>query len=219
MHRFSPGLQKATLEALERLGVEVVLGEKVVSHDDADARQVVLTSGKTVECDCYVDCTGQRPSSGVLASLAPAAISESGHIRVKPTLQILDDSLPHIYACGDVADTHTPNPNARSAMTQAETVADNILLAIRGKGPRYTYAPRWGDGLIKLTLGLDRSILQFWDGKNELLFPSVDKDVALLADGAWKNMGAEPFTDTGPMKEGLCYGLDGSTTIDSSFQD
>lgn len=90
----------------------------------------------------------------MVADLAPAAISPSGHISVKSTLQIDDDSLPNVYACGDAADTNTPNPNARSAMRQAEVVADNILLAIHGKKPRYPYKPQWGDGLIKLTLGL-----------------------------------------------------------------
>lgn len=53
MHRFSPGLQASTVEALERLGVRVILEEKVVGYD-ADAKQVSLTSGKTIECDCFV---------------------------------------------------------------------------------------------------------------------------------------------------------------------
>lgn len=143
---------------------------------------------------------------------------------MKPTLQIDDDTLPNVYACGDVAETHTPNPNARAAMRQAEVVADNILLDIYGKKPRYPYKPQWGDGLIKLTLGLvsiqdslgnvikmagrllltqlnqDRSVLQFWDGKSELLFPSQETDLALMSDGTWVKMGAKPFVDTGEMK-------------------
>lgn len=39
-------------------------------------------------------------------------------------------------------------------------------------------------------------MLQFWDGKNELLFPSAETDLALMSDGTWKKMGAEPFVDT-----------------------
>lgn len=171
MHRFSPGLQKTTSGALEQLGVEVILEDKVVS-EDTDDKKVLLTSGKTIDCDCFVsrasiralqsilrgviqlNCTGQTPASGLLVGLAAAAISSSGQVSVKPTLQITDDSLPNVYACGDVAETNTPNPNARSAMRQAEIVSDNLLLSIHGKKPRYTYKPQWGDGLIKLTLGL-----------------------------------------------------------------
>lgn len=101
-----------------------------------------------------MNCTGQRPLSDVVATLSPSSISSSGHIKVKPSLQIADDSLPNIYICGDVADTNTPNPNARSAMRQGTIVADNILRAAAGKTPSYVYENQWADGVIKLTLGL-----------------------------------------------------------------
>jgi hypothetical protein len=73
---------------------------------------------------------------------------------VKPTLQIDDESLPNVFVCGDVADTNAANPNSRIAGRQAEIAADNVVLAARGKKPSYTYKPAWGDGIIKLTLGL-----------------------------------------------------------------
>lgn len=46
----------------------------------------------------------------------------------------------------------------------------------------------------------DRSVLQFWDGKSEMLFPSEEKDLALMVDSVWTKMGAKPFDDTGEMK-------------------
>ena len=101
-----------------------------------------------------MNCTGQQPASGPIADLAPESISASGHIKVKSTLQIDDESLPNIYVCGDVADTHDANPNSRIAARQAEIAADNIVLAARGKKPKYNYTTQWGDGVIKLTLGL-----------------------------------------------------------------
>jgi NADH dehydrogenase FAD-containing subunit len=73
---------------------------------------------------------------------------------VKPTLQIDNDAFPNIYACGDVVDTNTPNPNGRSANRQADIVGDNVLLAIRGKQPTCIFENYWADGIIKLTLGL-----------------------------------------------------------------
>lgn len=69
-------------------------------------------------------------------------------------MQIADDQLSNIYACGDVALTGVPKPNARSAMHQATVVADNVVLAAMGKMPRHKYKPHWADGVIKLTLGL-----------------------------------------------------------------
>ncbi|KAK3388018.1 hypothetical protein B0H63DRAFT_413341 [Podospora didyma] len=196
MHRFGPGLQTGAMESLKRLGVEVMLGEKVAA-DSVDGEFVTLSSGRKIACDCFMNCTGQQPASGLIADLAPKSISESGHIKVKSTLQIDDDSLPNVYVCGDVADTHDANPNSRIAARQAEIAADNIVLAARGKEPKYNYTTQWGDGVIKLTLGLDRSITHFWDGKSELLFPGKETDLALMCDGAWSAVSAKPFDDTG----------------------
>jgi NADH dehydrogenase FAD-containing subunit len=69
-------------------------------------------------------------------------------------MQIVDETLPNVYACGDVADTGTRNPNSRAAMQQAMIAADNVVLAARGKQPRYNYKRHWAESVIKLTLGL-----------------------------------------------------------------
>ncbi|KAK4222465.1 hypothetical protein QBC38DRAFT_489790 [Podospora fimiseda] len=196
MHRFSSGLQQGTADAMTRLGVEVVLNEKV-DPASADGKTITLSSGRQLDCDCFINCTGQKPASGLIAELAPHTITESGHIRVKPTLQIDDDSLPNVYVSGDVAAAHARNANSRIAARQGEIAADNIIRAIRGKAPNRTYKEEWGDEVIKLTLGLDRSITQFWDGTEELLFPNKDSDLALMCDGAWSALGAKPFEDTG----------------------
>lgn len=92
--------------------------------------------------------------SHLLAELSPQTISESGHVRVRPTMQIADSRLANVYACGDVIQNGSRNPNARTAMKQAMIAADNVLLAALGQTPRYQYKPHWADGVIKLTLGL-----------------------------------------------------------------
>ncbi|TFB07809.1 Apoptosis-inducing factor 2 [Trichoderma ghanense] len=194
MHRFGQGLQAAAREGLERLGVELVLQDRVV-NEDATSRAVALQSGRIITCDLFVNCTGQRPLSEVLSNLSPTSISSTGHIKIKPTLQIADDSLPNVYACGDVADTNTPNPNARSAMRQATVVAENILLAVAGKTPRHVYENLWADGAIKLTLGLDRSVTHLGDGTSEVLFRSKERDEALMSAMCWSRLGAKPFED------------------------
>lgn len=101
-----------------------------------------------------INCTGQKPASDLVAALSPRAVSATGHVKVKSTLQIADDALPNVYVCGDVAESAAPNPNARVAMRQAATVADNILQVARGRPPTHTYEACWADGVIKLTLGL-----------------------------------------------------------------
>lgn len=97
---------------------------------------------------------GQKPNSLPIAELSPKSITATGHVLVKPTMQIDDDSLPNVYVCGDVAETNTPNPNSRTARGQAMIAADNVILAIDGYEPTNKYKPQWLEGLIKLTLGL-----------------------------------------------------------------
>ncbi|KAL6827622.1 hypothetical protein V8C40DRAFT_242389 [Trichoderma camerunense] len=194
MHRFGKGLQKAAREGLERLGVELILEDRVVD-EDASSKVVTLKSGRKISYDFYMNCAGQRPLSDVIANLSPSSISSTGHIKVKPTLQIDDDSLPNVYTCGDVADTKTPNPNSRSGTRQATVVAENIILAVAGKKPRHIYKNQWVDGIIKLTLGLDRSVTHLGDGTSELLFPSKETDEALMSAMCWSRMGEKPFED------------------------
>ncbi|KAI0836739.1 FAD/NAD(P)-binding domain-containing protein [Hypoxylon sp. FL0890] len=194
MHRFGPKLQNAAMDGMEKLGIEVITGDRVIS-EDKEKGIAVLKSGREIVCDCLVNCTGQRPDSRLIAQLSPASISESGHILTKPTLQIQDDSLPNVYACGDVSETNTTHPNSRSAMRQATTVAYNVISATEGNEPKETYVPHWMDGGIKLTLGLDKSVANVGDGKTEFLIPSKEKNVALMSAGAWHKLGAKPFVD------------------------
>ncbi|RYP56892.1 hypothetical protein DL771_011534 [Monosporascus sp. 5C6A] len=187
MHRFGPGLQAAAMDGLRKLGVDVITGERVVSHD-AKSGFVTLKSGRRVECHVMVNCTGQRPTSQLISDLSPDSVLETGQIRVKPTLQITDDSFPNVYACGDVAETGTQNPNGRSAMRQGMIVAENVLLAIQGKGPRYEYIPHFADGAISLTVGLRNSVAYVTDGDSELLFRIRDKDITLRSGQAWSKL-------------------------------
>ncbi|GME48460.1 uncharacterized protein LTHEOB_5583 [Neofusicoccum parvum] len=190
--RFGRELRTCVMEALGELGVEVVLGEKVVGEVDG---VVTLTSGRTLECGYLIDCTGHKPASGILAELSPSSIAESGHIKVKPTMQIVDESFPNIYAAGDVAETGTKRANARTSMSQARIAVDNILLAIKGQSPRYQYKPLWQEGSILLTLGLEKQVVNISDGETELLFQSKTKDITLHAASGWKHMGIKPYVD------------------------
>ncbi|VUC25228.1 unnamed protein product [Clonostachys rosea] len=194
MHRFGEKLQVSALQGSEKLGVEVILEDRVVGQDEL-SKTVHLKSGGELECDVLINCVGQKPSSDLIAQLSPASISTTGHIKVRPSLQVEGDGFSNIYACGDVADTKTPNPNARSASRQAVVVARNVLLETQGKLPEKTYENHWGDGLIKLTLGLDRSVGYIGDDKSGLLFESRERHEELMAANCWRHMGKKPYED------------------------
>ena len=53
MHRFGLALQTTAMEGLKKLGVEVVTGDRLISHD-TESGIVTLKSGKKVQCDVLV---------------------------------------------------------------------------------------------------------------------------------------------------------------------
>lgn len=53
MNRFGKSLQDEALEGMKKLGVEVILGERVVA-EDAVAGTVTLRSGRVLECEKFV---------------------------------------------------------------------------------------------------------------------------------------------------------------------
>ncbi|KAF3925861.1 hypothetical protein ABW20_dc0103824 [Dactylellina cionopaga] len=53
MHRFGPALQSVALDGLQQLGVDVILGERVIKADK-DQGIVTLRSGRQIRCDFVV---------------------------------------------------------------------------------------------------------------------------------------------------------------------
>ena len=53
MHRFGKQLQDEALEGMHKLGVEVILGDRVVK-EDASEGIVELKSGRVLNCDTFV---------------------------------------------------------------------------------------------------------------------------------------------------------------------
>ncbi|KAF2492127.1 putative disulfide oxidoreductase [Lophium mytilinum] len=196
LHAFGSSLHETAMGELERLGVRVVLGERPVLTGESSG-SIALGSGETVEYDLVINCTGQKPSSGVIAKLAPNAISQSGYVKVRPTLQIEDDELRNVYAAGDVAEAGGYG-NSRSTMEQATVVADNIVLAIKGK-PLTEYQAQWWEGGIDLTLGLNKSVLHLEDGKRHTQFNKKSADMVAKCVQCWKYFNAGPLPKADPV--------------------
>ncbi|KAA8642832.1 hypothetical protein EYZ11_005779 [Aspergillus tanneri] len=186
---FGPTLGRRAKEELERLGVSMRLGERVMVNEE-ETSNVRLHSGETIPCDYLAKCVGQRPNSALIQALSPESVSDSGHIKVRPTLQLADPGLDHVYAAGDVIDLDGIR-NGRSAFVQAQTVAENIVRSIRSeKQAEYHY--RWWEGMTKLTLGVTNTVAYMTDGTAEISFSmkgTEEMDSAMV----WKLLGAKPF--------------------------
>lgn len=157
------------MKSLNRLGVNVILGERVMKWPDhpevLDGRlkTLVTSAGRELTAEMILPCTGQRPHTALMSQFCPQAISPtSGRIRIHRNLQI-DNSLPgleiedfsHMFACGDCADSGAIQAG-HTAYWQGQQAAENIvkMIAIReGKadGPLGEYVPT--HPAIKVTLG------------------------------------------------------------------
>lgn len=83
------GLHDVVVKKFEELGVDFVLGERVVEWpEEGEGRKRIKTAGgKVVEADVVLACTGQKPRVGLLKHMANVD-PVSGRIRVLPSLQI-----------------------------------------------------------------------------------------------------------------------------------
>ncbi|KAJ5963152.1 hypothetical protein N7481_013457 [Penicillium waksmanii] len=194
---FGIKIHETLSNSLRGLGVNLVLGEKPTVPTGVTVGDIQLSDG-SVHFDYLIKCIGQKPNTALAKFAASSAFSKSGHIRIKPSLQIADNEYPRIYAAGDVIDAGSIK-NGRSAMQQGEVVAKNIVRAIRGKS-QIEYQQKWWEGLTKLTMGLTKSVAYVTDGRAEWVIPTKSK-IDLDCKQVWKFMGATSFVDPDEEKE------------------
>ncbi|KAJ3188138.1 Apoptosis-inducing factor 2 [Gaertneriomyces sp. JEL0708] len=135
---------KARLLAnLQRLGVDVVLGEKVENLSELfpnpavtgyhhGSTTVKTNKDRTISADFIVLATGNtKCNSDIAKPLGADVVDDRGQIKVRPTMQLKDESLSHIFAVGDVSDA---GPKlGYLADPQAVVAVDNIV-KLMGQG-------------------------------------------------------------------------------------
>ena len=100
-------------KAIEKMGVEVITGERATEFQGNGRVTAVTTRGITVDCDMVLLAVGIRPAVG-LAKGAGIDIGSMGGIKTDNRMRT---SSPHIFAAGDVCQTfdiarNTPYVNA-----------------------------------------------------------------------------------------------------------
>lgn len=126
---FPEGLGKYARRRLERMGVEVQEGAKVV---EIDSQSVRLETGEMISTDTVVWTAGVRGIPGGQWGLPTA---RNGQVEIQPTLQV--PGHPEVYVVGDLARTvqnGTVLPQvAQVAIQQGEWAGKNILRQLAGK--------------------------------------------------------------------------------------
>ena len=161
MPQFHEKLHEVVKARFDELGIKLVTGSRIVVPQNGFPNTgspftVQLTNGNELTTDFVIMATGQTPNNGLVKDLPPSSdVSllnpDNGFIRIRPTMQFQDQSYPHLFAVGDIADTGVRKA-ARPGAAQAAVVANNIQALIEGRTPEESF-PRI-PAAIHITLGM-----------------------------------------------------------------
>ena len=163
MPNFHPQLHELIKRRFDELGIRLITGSRVSIPEggfpnDGTAFQVKLTNGSTESTELVILATGQTPNNQMVSDLKPSTADgssiinpDNGFVRIRPTMQLLDEKYSNMFAVGDIADTGAQKA-ARPGSVQAGVVAKNILSLIEGKKAEENFVQ--GPGAIHLTLGM-----------------------------------------------------------------
>ncbi|KAJ1808010.1 hypothetical protein LPJ56_004795 [Coemansia sp. RSA 2599] len=135
---FREGVSNGAVSKLRKLGVNVVLNERVELPGDSafaahmDSAEVHGSSGNKYQTDLLIRATGFRVHSEFIEPLETLCgqslrVNQGPRfIRVLPTLQLKASMFPNVFVAGDVNDMPVTAKYAFKAEMQGDTAANNI---------------------------------------------------------------------------------------------
>lgn len=146
--RFDNWMHENACSELKKLGVEIHTGARAdlsSLNDTTNGQKRVIrtTTGKEIDADLVLFCTGQRPNTDFLEGFAPKTTNakqsinpfinpSNGSAYVTPTLQLamadrkLKSEYQHIFVIGDAADAFGALNAGHTAFAQGHITAENI---------------------------------------------------------------------------------------------
>jgi NADH dehydrogenase FAD-containing subunit len=128
--------------------VDIVFNDYVDTIPQGTVSQVITRKGKTIQADLVLSTRGATPNTEFLRSLGVDTLTKTGHVKIRPTLQLLEH--PEIFALGDVLD-YQEQKQAAKVGGHAKVVAANIASLIDGQDPKAVY--RGAPEMIVITNG------------------------------------------------------------------
>ena len=161
MPQYHEKFHELVKKRFDDLGIKMITGSRVLVPaggfpSDKSTLEVQLTNGEALSTDFVILATGQKPNNSLIADLdlaVPGSVINpaNGFIRVRPTLQFLDEKYSSLFAVGDIADTGA-HKAARPGVAQAAVLAKNVQALIEGRQPEEAFVR--GPPAIHLTLGM-----------------------------------------------------------------
>ncbi|KAF9244917.1 hypothetical protein BU15DRAFT_85760 [Melanogaster broomeanus] len=124
-------------QRLRARGVEILFNQYIDDIPEEGSLGVITRDGTQIPtADLVISTRGPSPNTAFVASLGSSTLSGSGHIKVRPTLQLLNH--PHIFAAGDVIDW-VEQKQAVKTRGHAPVVAANVMSLLGGKEASKVY--------------------------------------------------------------------------------
>ncbi|GAA5873564.1 hypothetical protein JCM8547_005619 [Rhodosporidiobolus lusitaniae] len=168
-------LNNSLAKQLKDAGVEVVLGQKVVSDGlktgkvEGGLQIFELSDGSKVQADFVFVAHGNTPNTSLISSFDPALVNARKQVLVKPSFQVVskEGKYDHWFAQGDITDV--PESKLQFlAVKHGAVVAKNLLALIKAGGPSSSskaalkaYPPATSKG-IAVSVGFKGGAAQFF---------------------------------------------------------
>lgn len=175
---------------LTSLGVNMVLGERVVNMDEVKEKgfqnvMLVTDKGTRMKVDLVIPCTGLKVNTEAYKNSLGDKMNRLGRLNVDEFLQVKD--VPDVYAIGDCNDVPEIKL-AYGAETQGKYVADNLKLKHEGKAMKPYNVNK--SVFMVLCCGRSGGAAQVWRGwVFGDWFASMIKGKSVFTPMQWKNMG------------------------------
>lgn len=102
---FPPKLGKGLERSLRKMGVRLVLGQRVenlASSNEPYSGSVRLTGGGSIDADLVIPAIGSTPQTSLFETLPDVTKSADGRVKVDGYMR--PSSLPNVFAAGDAID-------------------------------------------------------------------------------------------------------------------
>ena len=197
--RFSPVLRQQAQSTLDRLGVHVLTGDRVIGFDNDI---VALEQGESLRSAHLIWAAGVAPPLWLARSEMP--VSPDGRLLVGDDLAVREQN--GIFAIGDAAVRSSGDPwpaTALTAVQQGPRAAENLLLYLVGAS-HHPFRPLFGLECIRL--GHDDGAIDFgnflWSGAaaggavrllHAMTAPTITKKLAILGEWAGELAGNQDW--------------------------
>ena len=136
-----PDVAAPAQEALEQLGVNVMMGTKLLGFEGANGRvRAVATSAGELECDVAVIASHKLPNTSLAASTG-LALGTTGALVVDDHMRT---SAPNVWAAGDVIELpHGLTMLPVSGLTGSHAYGQGRVAGANAAGENRSYDPVW----------------------------------------------------------------------------